>query len=74
MIIFKEIKVLNGYIYALVTDLESNKVSKVKISLTKEEYNFDTEYTGDMIKALWVLKREINKCNKCPEEYTVYWG
>lgn len=73
MIKFTEISIKEGYIYANVTDMESNMKAKVKLRV--EQDTEDYKYYGDMsentVKALWNLRDMYHKNGTLNETETL---
>lgn len=63
MIKFTEISIKEGYIYANVTDMESNMKAKVKLRVEQdtEDYKYYGDMSENMVKALWNLRDMYHK-------------
>lgn len=73
MVEFLNIRVEGEYIYADEHDMVADTWSKIKLHVTKEEYQYTGQMTGEMVKALWILQWKAEKRELMTRE-VVCWG
>lgn len=73
MVEFLNIYIEGGYIYADEHDMMTDTWSKIKLHVSKEEYHSSSQMTGNMIKALWCLRRTM-RTRKLQSREVIYWG
>lgn len=73
MIRFTNIEIRDGYIYANVTDMESNMKAKVKLRVEQdtEDYKYYGDMSENMVKALWNLRDMYHKNGTLNETETL---
>lgn len=75
MVKFENIRVSGEYIYALETDLLSGESCKIKLHISKEEYECEGNLSSNyMVKALWCLQRRLRENKKLNSVEVMSWG
>lgn len=76
MIVFTNIKINGGYIYATAKDLRTNKEVVVRAH-KEDEHDIEVsngECYGDFVRAVWYLQIQLADKGKLPEKIEVNWG
>lgn len=73
MVKFENIRVEGMYIYAHEIDMMTGVSCDVKLHVRNEEYSYNCQMTGSMIRALWNLQSRLEK-RKLFKVEVISWG